>query len=157
MPVAYQYDPNNYKFIGEITRQLDPVASEQAGEDIYLVPGNATVMEPLPTKDGFDVIWNPEQEQWEYKEIEKSAEPEPYIPTELDKAYDAMYDAKMYLANTDYINDKINDALNTGDEDLAAELRTKYADTFAERAMKREEVRHWEAEIDRLTTETTLA
>lgn len=153
MPVAYRFNEVDYKYEGEIERQLDPVASEKAGEDIYMVPGSSTLVTPLEPQDGLDIVWNPAAEIWEYKQIKRPEEAKPYTPTELDKAYDAMYEAKLYLSNTDYINDKINDAMNTGDEELAAELRVKYADTFAERAKVRAEVRRWEAEIERLTAE----
>ena len=54
---------------------------------------------------------------------------------------------------TDYVNDKINDALNTGNDSLAAELREKYKDIFAQREEWRKEVRKWESEIERLQAE----
>lgn len=153
MHIAYLYDYTTKEYLGAIERQLDPVGSALAGHDIYLMPADSTLIEPPVAKEGFKRIWNPDQEEWEYKEVQNSLVPKPYVPTELEKAYDNMYAAKQKLTETDYVNDKISDAVNTGDEELAAELRTKYAPTFAQRTEWREEVRHWEAEIERLEAE----
>lgn len=152
MPVAYGYDSETKKYTGEMQCQRDPLESEMAGHDIFLMPGNATDVVPPEEKDGFDIIWN--GGSWEYKEKKKEEEPKAYEPTELDKAYQNYYEYKGRLSETDYVNDKINDAINTGDEELATTLREKYKEVFTERSKWREEVRKWESEIERLKTET---
>lgn len=154
-PVAYLYDSETKKFTGETTCQRDPLESEAAGHDIFLMPGSATAVEPPAEKDGFDRVWNPEDKAWDYQEKPVEPESKPYEPTELELAQQNMWAAKQKLAETDYVNDKINDATNTGKLDLAEQLKEKYAPVFAEREGYREDVRHWESEIERLTAEQT--
>ncbi len=60
--IAYRYD-NNGLYIGTIPCQLDPRASKEAGEDIYLLPANSTLTEPPQAKEGYNIIWN--GESWE--------------------------------------------------------------------------------------------
>lgn len=153
MPVAYAYHLETYKYLHPVERQRDPLESELKGHDVWTVPGYATVVEPPVEKKGYDRVWNPDQEAWEYKEIEAQEPTKPKEPTELQKAKWNLWQAQDKLNNTDYINDKINDAVNTGNEELAAELRVKYADVFVQREQWREEVRHWEAEVARLQAE----
>lgn len=148
MPSVFLFNDKTKKFEGKIDCQRDPLASEVEGKDVFLTPANTTPVEPPEEKEGFNRIWN--GTEWEYKKIEKPAEPKPYEPTEYEKALGNMYDAKRKLTETDYVNDKINDALNTGNTALADEFRAKYAPLFAEREKYREDVRKWEAEVERL-------
>lgn len=86
--IAYRYDiEQGNKYVGEQTCQRDPIASMRAGEDVFLLPGDCTYKEPLPSKDGFDVIFDTTEQQWEYIEAKKeeTSEPEPYVPTLGDK------------------------------------------------------------------------
>lgn len=154
MPRVYLYDEVSKKFVSQIECQLDPLTSEIEGHDVFLTPANTTPIEPLEEKEGFDIIWN--GESWEYKEGKKPEEPEPYEPTEYEIALNNMWNAKHKLSDTDYINDKINDALNTGNTEFAEELRQKYAPIFAEREQYRTEVRKWESEVKRLKPVKTI-
>lgn len=80
---AYRYNPDTK--IYEVTQecQRDPIASEKAGEDIYLLPGDCTYTEPPEAKEGCNIVWN--GEAWEYQEIPVEPEQEPYVPTLQDK------------------------------------------------------------------------
>lgn len=81
--LAYRYDMFNYKYIGTINCQKDPIASKRKGEDVWLLPAHSTFIKPLPSKDGFDVVWN--GSTWEYQEIPKpEPDPEPLPPTHED-------------------------------------------------------------------------
>ena len=61
--IAYQYDSETKKYIGEIDRQIDPLESQIQGKTIYL------------TED-IDLTGK----EWKYKEIEKpEPQPEPTI------------------------------------------------------------------------------
>ena len=82
---AYRFNPETFIFEGEQERQIDPVASRRAGENIYLMPANCTEIKPPVDKDGFDIIFV--DGKWDYKEQEKKEEtqPEPYEPTTEDK------------------------------------------------------------------------
>lgn len=156
MDKAYSYDFNSKKFLGEVQCQIDPLESKIAGKTIYLLPGNATYKKlEIEEKEGFDIVWNEETEDWEYKEKKKDPEPEPYVPTELDKTRENLWKYKNKLSDTDYVNDKISDALNTGNAELADELRAKYASVFTEREKWRKEVRKLEEEVERLEAEQT--
>ena len=77
---AYRYNSENKKYEGEATCQIDPLESEIAGKEIYLLPADCTYEVPPEAKEGFDIVWN--GDAWEYKEQEKPKEEEPYVPTE---------------------------------------------------------------------------
>lgn len=57
MKTAYLFDEKTKEFKNEVNAQLDPLESEKAGKDIYLLPANATWSKPEP-KDGCVAIWN---------------------------------------------------------------------------------------------------
>ena len=59
MKKAYLYDDKTKEFKSEVNAQIDPLESKNAGVDIYLLPGNATWLEP-PTKDGYVAVWSGE-------------------------------------------------------------------------------------------------
>ncbi len=84
---AYRFNPNTLIYEGEQERQIDPVATRKAGENVYLMPANCTeVKMTLSPKEGFDIIFG--AGKWSYKEQEKKEEPshpEPYEPTTEDK------------------------------------------------------------------------
>lgn len=75
--IAYQYDSETKKYIGEIERQIDPLESQVQGIDVWLMPANSTDIVPPEAKDGYDIVFN--GTGWEYKETPK--EPELYKPT----------------------------------------------------------------------------
>lgn len=148
------FDPETKKYNGEYELSLDPLETEKAGHPIYAEVPYGVRVKPLEEKEGFDIYWNEDEKNWEYREKKKEPEePKPYEPTELDKAYEGLYEYQNKLAQTDYINSKIGDAVNTGDEALADELRKKYSDVFIEREEWREKVRYYESEIERLKLE----
>ena len=78
--IAYRYD-NNGLYIGTIPCQLDPRASKEAGEDIYLIPANSTPIEPPQAKEGYNIVWN--GSKWEYVEIPKPPTPPAPTPEEI--------------------------------------------------------------------------
>lgn len=83
---AYRFNPAALIYEGEQERQIDPVASRKAGENVYLMPANCTEIKPPASKAGFDIVF--EAGKWSYKEQEKKEEPsqpEPYEPTTEDK------------------------------------------------------------------------
>lgn len=71
---TYKYDSDFY-YIGEQECQLDPLETELAGHDVWLLPANCTWREPISDKDGYKIKWN--GEAWEYEEIPVPPEPEP--------------------------------------------------------------------------------
>ena len=95
--IAYRYDPTTNLYAGEQERQLDPVASQKAGKEVYLMPADCTTIEPLEEKEGFNIKWN--GESWEYEEQPKK-EPEP--PEEKEPTTEE----KLASLDTQYTNDK---------------------------------------------------
>lgn len=133
---AYRYNSENKKYEGEATCQIDPLESEMAGKEIYLLPGDCTYEVPPEEKEGFDIIFN--GAGWEYKEQEKKPEDKPYVPTEKDKTQQAIYELKYKLSETDYKIIKCSEASMSGEEmpyDLAAVIEERDA---------------WRAEINEL-------
>ena len=73
---AYKYAENKY-YAGQQKCQLDPLETELAGHDVWLLPADCTWQEPLTDKEGYKIKWN--GEAWEYEEI--PVPPEPVPPT----------------------------------------------------------------------------
>lgn len=59
MQKAYLFDEKTKEYKSEVNAQLDPLESEKAGKEIYLLPANATWLKPTP-KDGCVAVWNGE-------------------------------------------------------------------------------------------------
>lgn len=84
--LVYRYDPETKIFLYSEPAMLDPLETQKAGKNIYLMPANCTDVEPPASKDGFDIVFV--DGKWNYKEQEKEEEPsqpEPYEPTTEDK------------------------------------------------------------------------
>lgn len=113
MKEAYSYDDNFY-FNGARNCQLDPLESEAAGKEIYLLPGNCTWAKPPEEKDGFKIKFN--GTDWEYEEIILEPEPEPYVPTEQEKIQQEIWELKRKLVETDYKIMKCSEASLRGAE-----------------------------------------
>ena len=96
---AYRYNSENKKYEGEATCQIDPLESEIAGKEIYLLAADCTYEVPPEEKDGFDIVWN--GDAWEYKEQEKPKEEEPYVPTEDELKTQVRAVRNSYLEQTD--------------------------------------------------------
>lgn len=73
---VYSYD-SNFKYTGE--KILDHTDKDPFGH--WNIPGNCTEIEPLISKEGFEISWD--GMAWEYKAIEKEPEPEPPTLNEL--------------------------------------------------------------------------
>ena len=59
----YTYDDETKEFLFSGEAELDPLETENQGENIYLLPANSTFDEPLKPKEGFAVVYN---DGWEY-------------------------------------------------------------------------------------------
>lgn len=126
---AYRFDKEGY-FEAEIECQLDPLASQAEGKDIYLLPGNSTYLEPLPEKEGFRVKWN--GAKWFWEEI-----PQPEPPTEEQIKQNRINELKSNLYNSDYAIIKIAEG---------AADREEYAELIAQRAEWRKKINELEGE-----------
>lgn len=84
---AYRYNGDTKIYEDTQECQRDPIASMRAGKDIFLLPGNCTYTEPPEPKEGFDIVWNDDEESWGYQEHKDDTpkEPEPYVSTLEDK------------------------------------------------------------------------
>jgi len=140
--LAYKYKADGL-FECEVNCQRDPLESEKAGYDKFLVPGSATLTCPPEEKEGFDRKYDVEKDAWEYVEKKEPVE-EAYEPTELDKAREELWKAKADLAATDYQALKMIDGEYTKEE---------YKPIKAERCALREKVREAEAKVAALEAE----
>lgn len=61
--LAYRYNHEN-EFVGTVEVQKDYVASRRLGRDVYAIPTNATMEEPLQPKEGYAIVFN--EDKWEY-------------------------------------------------------------------------------------------
>lgn len=139
---AYQYDSVTKKYLWEIDRQIDPLESQAQGIDVWLMPANSTDIVPPEAKDGYDIVFN--DTGWEYKEIEKEPEPEPYVPTELEKKQQELWETESKLRALDYIGVKIATGRATIEE---------YTEEIAEMSRLADKVNQLRAEIKELENE----
>lgn len=63
---VYFWDSETKELLEDGEAQLDPLESAKQGKAVYLMPANATDIEPLKIKNGFTQVWN--GESWEYIE-----------------------------------------------------------------------------------------
>jgi hypothetical protein len=90
--IAYQYDSETKKYIGEIDRQIDPLESQAQGVDVWLMPADSTDIVPPEAKEGYDIVFN--GTDWEYKEIEK---PEPLPEPTIEEKNEQIRQTRAYL------------------------------------------------------------
>lgn len=69
---VYKYDEKTKEYIGTEEALLDPLETEQHGENIYLLPANATFTTPTEPQDGYVNVWN--GEAWEQVEDNRGVE-----------------------------------------------------------------------------------
>ena len=119
--IAYRYDSNGL-YIGTIPCQLDPRATKEKGEDVYLLPANSTTIEPPKAKEGYNIVWN--GKAWEYMEIPKPPTPPEPTPEELIEQKIAELDAQ-YQAQKDLLIAEYTDALIHGDSDAQELVQTE--------------------------------
>ena len=106
MDRVFIYDNNGY-FVGESFPQIDPLESQLAGHEIFIMPANSTGIERPEDKEGFRIKWN--GASWEYEEIEevKEVKPELHEPTEADRLRERLYQIDEEFRKLDYIGIKI--------------------------------------------------
>lgn len=107
---AYSYDPETKQYAGEIECQLDPLETRAQGHDVWLLPGDSTWEEPLPEKEGYYVVWD--GEDWQYEKIPEPPEPPEPTEDEMKTSVRAVRDG--YLAYWDFT--QLFDAPFTEDE-----------------------------------------
>lgn len=69
---AYKYNEQTKEYIGTEEALLDPLETEQQGENIYLLPANATFTAPTEPQDGYVNVWN--GTAWEQVEDNRGVE-----------------------------------------------------------------------------------
>lgn len=75
MKTAYLYDEKTKEYKSDVNAQLDPLESEKASKNIYLLPANATWLKPIP-KDGCVPVWNGK----EWDAVEDNRKKEYWLP-----------------------------------------------------------------------------
>ena len=68
---VYKYNDNG-EYIGTEKALLDPLETEQQGENIYLLPANATFTAPPEAQEGYINVWN--GKAWEQVEDDRGVE-----------------------------------------------------------------------------------
>ena len=64
--LTYRFDPETKEYLYAEDAFLDPLETEQQGNDVYLLPADSTFTAPLEAKEGYAVCWN--GKAWEYVE-----------------------------------------------------------------------------------------
>ena len=114
--LAYAYDHlKNNQISGTVERQVDPLTSELEGRTVYLVPGNATLKKPLPPKEGFNICFNEEMDEWEYVAITLSKDElskklfQEIQNSEESKNINKLNELESYLYSTDWYVVRMNE------------------------------------------------
>ena len=126
---AYQYNQDSKIFETEVECQIDPLETEAAGFDVWLLPANSTFKKPLKEKNGFDVCFDVAAEKWIYIEQEKE-EDTPYIPTPEEEKQARIYELKSQLQATDYKIIKCSEC-NLAGEPLPYDIAALHAERQA--------------------------
>lgn len=124
--MAYAYDHlKNNQISGSVERQVDPLTSELEGRTVYLVPGNATLKKPLPPKEGFNICFNEEMDEWEYVAITPSKDElskkllQEIQNSEESKNVNKLNELNSYLYNTDWYVVRMNETGTPMPEDIS--------------------------------------
>lgn len=137
MPIAYSYDADTKIYNGEIERQLDPLESEKAGYEIWLMPANSTDVPPLEPMEGYNIVW--EDGFWSYIEIpQPPAPPEPEPPTPPTEEEQRRKRELAYEEEVDPITCHIQ---RLRDEEQTPEILAEIQQLQAERSAKIEEIK----------------
>ena len=97
---VYKYDEITKEFMSVETAHLDPLETELQGKEIFLLPANATFVEPT-FKDGYASVWN--GKAWEQVEDNRNKEywldSDPYgTPARVMKELGAFPDNAVFTA-----------------------------------------------------------
>lgn len=131
---AYKYNTETKLYAGVVNCQIDPIETQRTGHDIWLLPANSTFVEPLPEKEGFNIVWN--GSMWEYQEIpqpEPQPEPEPPTHEEIREMR-----AEAYRDEVDPITSHIS---RLRDAEQTEEIIAEIAELVAERDAKVAEIK----------------
>lgn len=107
--IAYGYDKEGF-YTGEKTCQLDPIETAISGNEVWLLPANATYEKPPKEKEGYFVKFK--GGSWVYEKI--PTPPIPPEPTEDEKKEIVRAVRNSYLQGTDYT--QLEDAPFTEEE-----------------------------------------
>ena len=77
---TYKYDKDTKEYLYTEEAFLDPLETEQQGQQVWLLPADSTFTAPLEPKDGYAVVWN--GEEWEYIEDHRQARDMGGVPIE---------------------------------------------------------------------------
>lgn len=117
--LVYCYDEETKEFSYEEEAHIDPLETELKGENVYLLPANATFEKPLEAKEGFRIVFD---NSWKYEAIPVEIEKEPEPLTYAEKR------AMEYPSIQDQLDmiywDKVN-GTNTWQEKIT-EIKAKY-------------------------------
>lgn len=124
--LVYRYDPESKIFLHSEPTTLDPLESQKAGKNIYLLPANCTFTEPPQAREGYNIVYDTQVKKWHYEEqpAEADNQPEPVpepTPEEKKAAEIAAIDARYQADKTTLLNYYV-EALATGNTELAAEI-----------------------------------
>lgn len=96
----------------------------------WQIPAGCTETEPLAAKDGYNIIWN--GTEWDYQEIPKEPEPmEEELTVAEIKARNADKIASKYEPQLTALKDNLVTAMLVSDAELQTEIKAEYTELVA--------------------------
>lgn len=77
---TYRFDPNTKEYLFAEEAFLDPLETEQQGQQVWLLPADNTFAKPLTEKKGYAVVWS--GTAWEYIEDHRQTHDKGGVPVE---------------------------------------------------------------------------
>lgn len=77
---TYKFDANTKEYLYSEEAFLDPLETEQQGQQVWLLPADSTFAKPLTEKKGYAVVWN--GAAWEYIEDHRQTRDKGGVPVE---------------------------------------------------------------------------
>lgn len=101
MKLSYHYNPKTFLFDETCETPIDPLETQIVGHEVWMLGADCTFKKPPENKDGYNIVFNPEEDEWEYQKVNNTESIE-NISTESEIAQNRIAELESYLSSTDW-------------------------------------------------------